>query len=113
MWRRETLHFDGKTTRANAFRKFDTKEPNHERTGGSAIPTGLCLPAQGCAAVAPKRRYGAPRRRKERATLGDCVQRFQPQRGCVSFLRSGRNPVGVREPYGSLCQVSQSKRCSQ
>ena len=28
------------------------------------IPKGFRPPAQGCAAVAPKRRYGAPRRRK-------------------------------------------------
>ena len=34
------------------------------------IPTGFRLKAQGCAAVAPKRRFGAPRRRKARATLG-------------------------------------------
>src|SRR5438093_3568163 len=64
----------------NAFRKFNAKEPNNGRTSGSPIPKGLCLPAQGC---------------EERATLGGGRQRFQPQRGCVSFSGSGQNPVGV------------------
>ena len=59
----------GSESRPNAFQKFNTKEANNDRTRGSAIPKGLCLPAQGC---------------EERATLGGGPQRFQPQRS--SFL---------------------------
>ena len=61
-------------------------------------PTALSQLAQGCATVAPKRRFGAPRRRKARATLGEGdVDLFQPHRGCGTGARRthGRNPVGV------------------
>src|SRR5438093_12523444 len=70
----------------------------HNRASRFSTPTALCPPAQGCAAVAPKRRYGAPRRRKARATLGvRVVDVSQPQRGCGMVARraDGRDPVGV------------------
>ena len=46
----------------------------------SAIPTGLCRPAQGC---------------EERATLGGRLKSFQPQRGCAPMISPRHNPVGV------------------
>src|SRR5438046_2913654 len=81
----------------------------HNRSAGCSTPTALCPPAQGCAAVAPKRRYGAPRRRKARATLGvRVVDVSQPQRGCGMVARraDGRNPVGVDCVWRALPKVA-------
>src|SRR2546425_664316 len=78
------------------------------RASGFSTPTALCPPAQGCAAVAPKRRYGAPRIRKARATLGiRVVDVSQPQRGCGMDARraGGRNPVGVVCVWRALPKV--------
>jgi len=70
----------------NAFRKFNTKEPSNARTSGSAIPTGLCRPAQGC---------------EERAV------REANHRGCCSVfpwvaVRKVSNPNGVASGFHRL-----------
>src|SRR3989475_8947726 len=72
--------FNMSATRSTSGCNVAAETSNHLRAGEPAatrrvalrsrIPTGFRPRAQGCAAVAPKRRYGAPRRRKARATLG-------------------------------------------
>src|SRR5438093_122619 len=72
-------------------------------------PTALSQLAQGCAAVAPKRRFGAPRRRKARATLGEGDEDlFQPHRGggAGERRRHGRSPVGVGAAVRTLPKVA-------
>ena len=58
--------FSSRISLAKLPRRYFAATPSH----GPGIPRGFRPKAQGCAAVAPKRRYGAPRRRKARATLG-------------------------------------------
>src|SRR2546427_9010278 len=77
----------------NAFRKFHRRktELNAGNTGDSAIPKGLCPPAQGC---------------EERATLGEWPAGCFNPNGVVSrFNRGAATPLGLF-PFAAMSQGS-------
>ena len=79
------------TRKLKNFSRRNDKLLGTRGNGGSPIPKGLFLSAQGC---------------EERATLGYRPQGFQPQRGCGTFPPPSLNPVGIVSPPSQASQGS-------